>query len=320
MQALLNTAIEAARRAGDLAMRYVKRLDELKVRSKSRNDFVTQVDLEAEQAIIEIIQARYPQHAIQGEETGIQEGDETVWIIDPLDGTTNYLHGFPMFAVSIGVQVKGRMTVGVVYDPNRQELFTAIRGVGAQLDGRRLRVKNQQKLEGALIGTGFPYRMNEKWMDTYLNQFRAVMQVAADCRRPGSAALDLCYLAAGRLDGFWEFGLQPWDIAAGSLILREAGGLISSMTDDGDYMETGNIIAGSPKVHAELEKLLRPFLAPPWPENACDVYGVAVMQIRAGCRVVRLSSAPAGLPDSHPVSAPCCWRCRSKNKYPPQYL
>jgi myo-inositol-1(or 4)-monophosphatase len=262
MQALLNTAIEAARRAGDLAMRYVKRLDELKVRSKSRNDFVTQVDLEAEQAIIEIIQARYPQHAIQGEETGIQEGDETVWIIDPLDGTTNYLHGFPMFAVSIGVQVKGRMTVGVVYDPNRQELFTAIRGVGAQLDGRRLRVKNQQKLEGALIGTGFPYRMNEKWMDTYLNQFRAVMQVAADCRRPGSAALDLCYLAAGRLDGFWEFGLQPWDIAAGSLILREAGGLISSMTDDGDYMETGNIIAGSPKVHAELEKLLRPFLGP----------------------------------------------------------
>ncbi len=262
MQALLNTAIEAARRAGDLAMRYVKRLDELKVRSKSRNDFVTQVDLEAEQAIIEIIHARYPQHAIQGEETGIQEGDETVWIIDPLDGTTNYLHGFPMFAVSIGVQVKGRMTVGVVYDPNRQELFTAIRGVGAQLDGRRLRVKNQQKLEGALIGTGFPYRMNDQWMDTYLNQFRAVMQVAADCRRPGSAALDLCYLAAGRLDGFWEFGLQPWDIAAGSLILREAGGLISSMTDDGDYMETGNIIAGTPKVHSELEKLLRPLLGP----------------------------------------------------------
>lgn len=262
MQALLNTAIEAARRAGDLAMRYVKRLDELKVRSKSRNDFVTQVDLEAEHAIIEIIQARYPQHAIQGEETGIQEGDETVWIIDPLDGTTNYLHGFPMFAVSIGVQVKGRMTVGVVYDPNRQELFTAIRGVGAQLDGRRLRVKNQQKLEGALIGTGFPYRMNDQWMDTYLNQFRAVMQVAADCRRPGSAALDLCYLAAGRLDGFWEFGLQPWDIAAGSLILREAGGLISSMTDDGDYMETGNIIAGTPKVHSELEKLLRPLLGP----------------------------------------------------------
>jgi len=262
MQALLNTAIEAARRAGDLAMRYLKRLDELKVRSKSRNDFVTQVDLEAEQAIIEIIHSRYPQHAIQAEETGIQEGDETVWIIDPLDGTTNFLHGFPMFAVSIGVQVKGRMTVAVVYDPNRQELFTAIRGVGAQLDGRRMRVKNQQRLEGALIGTGFPYRMHEQWMDTYLNQFRAVMQVAADCRRPGCAALDLCYLAAGRLDGFWEFGLQPWDIAAGSLILREAGGLISSMTDDGDYMETGNIIAGTPKVHPELEKLLRPLLGP----------------------------------------------------------
>jgi myo-inositol-1(or 4)-monophosphatase len=262
MQALLNTAVDAARRAGDLAMRYSKRLDELEVQSKSRNDFVTQVDKEAEQTIISIIRERYPQHGILGEETGLQEGDDTLWIIDPLDGTTNFLHGFPMFAVSIGIQLKGRMVAGVVYDPNRQELFTAIRGIGAQLDGRRLRVKNKQKLSGALIGTGFPYRENDKWMETYLNQFRAVMQVAGDCRRPGSAALDLCYLAAGRLDGFWEFGLQPWDTAAGSLILREAGGLISSMTDDGDYMETGNIIAGSPKVHQELEKLLKPLLGP----------------------------------------------------------
>jgi myo-inositol-1(or 4)-monophosphatase len=262
MQALLNTAVDAARRAGDLAMRYSKRLDELEVQSKSRNDFVTQVDKEAEQTIISIIRERYPQHGILGEETGLQEGDDTLWIIDPLDGTTNFLHGFPMFAVSIGIQLKGRMVAGVVYDPNRQELFTAIRGIGAQLDGRRLRVKNKQKLSGALIGTGFPYRENEKWMETYLNQFRAVMLVAGDCRRPGSAALDLCYLAAGRLDGFWEFGLQPWDTAAGSLILREAGGLISSMTDDGDYMETGNIIAGSPKVHQELEKLLKPLLGP----------------------------------------------------------
>jgi myo-inositol-1(or 4)-monophosphatase len=263
MQALLNTAVDAARRAGDMMMRYVKRLDELDVRSKSRNEFVTQVDVAAEQAIIEAIRERYPSHGILGEETGQTDGsDDTVWIIDPLDGTTNYLHGFPMFAVSIGVQVKGRMQAGVVYDPNRQELFTALRGVGAQLDGRRLRVNINQRLEGALIGTGFPYRQNDRWMDTYLNQFRAVMEVASDCRRPGSAALDLSYLAAGRLDGFWEFGLQPWDIAAGSLILREAGGMISSMTDDGDYMETGNIIAGAPKVHADLEKLLRPLLGP----------------------------------------------------------
>jgi len=262
MQALLNTAIQAARRAGDNTMRYVKRLDELDVRSKSRNDFVSQVDEIAEKLIIESIHERYPAHGILGEETGKQGGDEYVWIIDPLDGTMNFLHGFPMFAVSIGIQIKGRMQVGVVYDPNRQVLFTAIQGVGAQLDGRRLRINQKRVLEGALIGTGFPYRENERWMEQYLNQLRAVMNVAADVRRPGSAALDLCYLASGRMDGFWEFGLQPWDIAAGSLILREAGGLISSMTDDGDYMETGNIIAGAPKVHADLEKLLKPFLGP----------------------------------------------------------
>lgn len=262
MQALLNTAIQAARRAGDNSMRYIKRLDELDVRSKSRNEFVSQVDLIAEKMIIETIHERYPDHGILGEETGKQGGDENIWIIDPLDGTTNYLHGFPMFCVSIGIQIKGRMSVGVVYDPNRQELFTAIRGVGAQLDGRRIRVDTKRALDGALIGTGFPYRENDRWMEQYLNQFRAVMKVACDVRRPGSAALDLCYLAAGRMDGFWEFGLQPWDIAAGSLILREAGGMISSMTDDGDYMETGNIIAGAPKVHAELEQLVKPFLSP----------------------------------------------------------
>jgi len=268
MQALLNTAIQAARRAGDTTMRYVKRLDELDVRSKSRNDFVSQVDEIAEKVIIDSIHERYPGHAILGEETGRRGESDHLWIIDPLDGTTNFLHGFPMFAVSIGLQIKGRMQVGVVYDPNRQELFTAIQGVGAQLDGRRLRVSQKRELPGALIGTGFPYRENERWMEQYLNQFRAVMHVAGDVRRPGSAALDLCYLACGRMDGFWEFGLQPWDIAAGALILREAGGMISSMTDDGDYMETGNVIAGAPKVHAELEKLLRPFLGPVMADKA----------------------------------------------------
>lgn len=260
MQAFLNTAIQAARRAGDLAMRYSRRVDELDVRSKSRNEFVSQVDEAAEELIVETIHERYPDHAILGEEGGAQGESDTVWIIDPLDGTTNYLHGFPMFAVSIGVQVRGRMEVGVVYDPHRQELFTALRGAGAQLDGRRIRVNRNTVLEGSLIGTGFPYRMNDKWMEPYLAQFRAVMHVAGDVRRPGSAALDLSYLAAGRLDGFWEFGLQPWDIAAGSLILREAGGLISSLTPDGDFLETGHIVAGPPKLHAELVKLLTPHL------------------------------------------------------------
>jgi len=262
MQAFLNTAVKAARAAGDTAMRYAHRVDQLDIKTKSRNEFVSQVDLAAEQAIIETIHERYPGHGILAEESGEQAGDEHVWIIDPLDGTTNYLHGLPVFSVSIALQIKGRTEVGVVYDPNRQELFTAIRGSGAQLDGRRIRMDRNRVLEGALIGTGFPYRRNDSWMDVYLNQFRAVMQTASDIRRPGSAALDLSYLAAGRLDGFWEFGLQIWDIAAGALIVREAGGLISSMTDDGDYLESGNVIAGAPKVHADLEKLLKPLLGP----------------------------------------------------------
>lgn len=261
MQAFLNTAVKAARLAGDTAIRYSKRLDELDVRSKARNDFFSQVDLAAEEVIIETVRERYPDHSFLAEESGQQGDHDHVWIIDPLDGTTNYLHGFPMYSVSIALQIKGRIVTGVVYDPVRQELFTAIRGAGAQLDGRKIRMNNRRSIDGALIGTGFPYRANEVWMETYLNQFRAVMNVAGDVRRAGSAALDLSYLAAGRLDGFWEFGLQPWDMAAGSLILREAGGIISGMTDDGDYMETGNVIAGTPKIHAELEKLITPMIA-----------------------------------------------------------
>ena len=260
MQPLLNTAIKAAHAAGDIVMRYSRRVHNLDVRSKARNEFVSQVDIMAENVITETIRERYPDHAILGEELGSQGEHDTVWIVDPLDGTTNYLHGMPMFAVSIGVQVKGRMEAGVVYDPSRQELFTALRGSGALLDDRKLRMDNKKELAGALIGTGFPYRENDRWMEQYLNQFRAVMQTASDCRRPGSAALDLCYVAAGRLDGFWEFGLQPWDFAAGALIVREAGGLVSSITDDGDYMETGNLIAGPLKLHGELEQLLKQHL------------------------------------------------------------
>ncbi len=256
MQALLNTAVKAARKGGDTALRYLNRIGDIEVRSKARNEFVTQVDHAAEAAIISSIRERYPHHGILAEESGHHAGDECTWIIDPLDGTTNYIHGFPVFSVSIAVKVRGQLEAGVVYDPCRQELFTAIRGGGAQLDGRRIRVSAWQGLEGALIGTGFPYRSNNEWLPRYMPMLQAVMENTAGVRRPGSAALDLSYVAAGRLDGFWEFGLSIWDIAAGALMIREAGGMIASLTPGQDVLETGNVIAGSPRVCEALHRLL----------------------------------------------------------------
>jgi myo-inositol-1(or 4)-monophosphatase len=208
MQALLNTAVQAARRAGDTAAGYFNRADRLDIRSKDRNDFVTQVDEAAEELIISTIRERYPDHAFLAEERGAQGNSDHVWIIDPLDGTTNFIHGFPVFAVSIALQVRGQLEAGVIYDPMRQELFTAMRGRGAQLEGRRIRAASRTSLEGTLIGTGFPYRANAKWTDSYLGMLQRVMENTAGIRRPGAAALDLAYVAAGRLDGFWEFGLQ----------------------------------------------------------------------------------------------------------------
>lgn len=256
MQALLNTAVQAARRAGDAAAGYFNRAEKLDIRTKARNEFVTQVDEAAEELIIESIRQRYPDHAFLAEERGAEGHSDHVWIIDPVDGTTNFVHGFPVFAVSIALKVRDQLEVGVVYDPMRQELFTAIRGAGAQLDGRRIRVASRSSLEGALMGTGFPYRANATWMDTYLGMLRRVLEHTAGIRRPGAAALDLAYLAAGRLDGFWEFGLKPWDLAAGTLLIREAGGIISELHDEGDFMETGNVCAGNAKVHDALKKLL----------------------------------------------------------------
>ncbi|MCC7328821.1 MAG: inositol monophosphatase [Gammaproteobacteria bacterium] len=260
MQALLNTAVKAARKGGDLALRYLNRVGDIEVRSKARNEFVTQVDHAAEAAIIDSIRERYPHHAILAEESGSHPGEEFSWIIDPLDGTTNFIHGFPVFSVSIAVKVRDQLEVGVVYDPCRQELYTATRGGGAQLDGRRIRVSAWPGLEGALIGTGFPYRSNVEWLPKYMPMLQAVMENTAGVRRPGSAALDLCYVAAGRLDGFWEFGLSSWDIAAGTLLIREAGGLATSLTPARDVLESGNIIAGSPRVHEALHRLLAPHL------------------------------------------------------------
>ena len=257
MQPLLNIAIRAARRAGDLIVRYVDRVPSLGVRAKSRNDFVTEVDEMAERDIVETIRRTHPDHGFLGEESGRSGGDEFVWIIDPLDGTTNFLHGFPVFAVSLAVEFRGRLEHAVVYDPLRQELFTASRGDGTQLDGRRVRVSKQATLEGALIGTGFPYRENKRWLDEYLAMLKVIMQGTAGVRRPGAASLDLAYVAAGRIDGFWEIGLSPWDTAAGTLLITEAGGLVGTLSG-GTFRQGGNIIAGAPKVYEEMVKAFSP--------------------------------------------------------------
>ncbi len=260
MQPLLNIAIRAARRAGEVIVRGMNRLHRMEIREKGENDFVTEIDTQAEREIIEIIRKHYPDHAVLGEESGQSAGrgeSEFLWIIDPLDGTTNFMHGFPQFAVSIGVQRRGRMEHGVVYDPLRQELFTTSRGEGAQVDGKRIRVSNHVGLERALIGTGFPYRSNIEYLDAYLAMMRVIMQSTAGIRRPGAAALDLAYVAAGRLDGFWELGLSPWDTAAGVLLITEAGGMVGALNGD-EYKQQGHIVAGAPKVYTALLEALAP--------------------------------------------------------------
>ena len=255
---MVNIAVAAARRAGALVVRQLNRLDTLAVDRKGRNEFVTQVDRAAEQVIIDYILKHYPDHGILAEESGARGEGDYQWIIDPLDGTTNFIHGFPVFAVSIGLAVKGRLEHGVVYDPMRQEIFAASRGQGAQLDERRIRVSGCTNLQRSLIGTGFPYRGETAGTDLYLAMLKVVIENTAGVRRPGAAALDLCYVAAGRLDGFWEMGLKPWDMAAGSLIIREAGGRVSDFHGGDGYLESGNIIAGNPKIYAALSKLLTP--------------------------------------------------------------
>jgi len=258
MQPLLNIGMRAARRAGDLIVRSLSRLDSLKVDTKGRNDFVTDVDRKAEAEIIATIRRSHPDHAFLAEESGRGGGDsEYVWIIDPLDGTTNFLHGFPTFAVSIALQHRGRLQHAVVYDPMRQEFFTASRGDGAQLEGKKIRVSSQRTLEGSLIGTGFPYRMEAAHIDDYLAMLKVVMAAAAGVRRPGAAALDLAYVAAGRIDGFWEFGLAPWDTAAGTLLIQEAGGRVGTPTGS-EYALGPNIVAGNPKVYQGLLDALGP--------------------------------------------------------------
>ena len=257
MQPLLNIAVRAARRAGDIIVRAIPRLDSVAVHTKGRNDYVTEIDRAAEADIIETVRRLHPDHAFLGEESGASGNGDIVWIIDPLDGTTNFMHGFPQFAVSIGVQIRGRMEHAVVFDPMRQELFTASRGDGAQLDGRRIRVSKQITLEGSLIATGFPYRVDSPWLDEYLAMMKAVLLKSSGLRRPGAASLDLAYVAAGRVDGFWEMGLKPWDTAAGALLITEAGGRIGGLR--GEEFKLGpHVVAGTPKVFAALVEELQP--------------------------------------------------------------
>ncbi len=257
MHPLINIAVRAARRAGNLMMREFSRVDSLRVTAKGRKDFVTEVDRAAEREIIDVIRRAHPDHAFIGEETGEKGTSEYRWIIDPLDGTTNYIHGHPQFGVSVALEVRGRLEHGVVYAPFAQELFTASRGDGALLDGRRIRVSRTRHLGQALLGTGFPIR-DPAQLAHYLPMLKAVIGRSHGARRQGSAALDLAWVAAGRLDGFWELGLQPWDVAAGILLVREAGGMASDLGGDPSPLTKGDIIAANPGVFNELMKLLYP--------------------------------------------------------------
>jgi myo-inositol-1(or 4)-monophosphatase len=255
MHPMLNTAVKAARKAGSIINRASLDVDLVKVASKGRSDFVTEVDRAAEQAIVDILLKAYPDHAILAEESGASGDSEYTWIIDPLDGTTNFIHGFPQYAVSIALRHREHVTQAVVYDPTRNELFTATRGRGAFLNERRIRVSRRTKLSECLIGTGFPFRSFEH-LDEYVRMFRSVTEHTAGIRRPGAAALDLAYVAAGRLDGFWEIGLSPWDMAAGSLLILESGGLVSDFKGEPDYLSEGRIVCGAPKIFPQLLALI----------------------------------------------------------------
>ena len=253
----LTTAVRAVRKAGSIITRASRELDAVAVTKKRHNDFVTEVDKSAEAAIIEIIRKSYPDHAILAEESGRSgaEKSEYVWIIDPLDGTTNFIHGTPQYAVSIGVQHRGQLTQACIYDPNKNELFTASKGRGAFMNDSRIRVSKRIKMDEALIGTGFPFRDGQD-LDQYMQQFKAVTEACAGIRRPGAATLDLASVAAGRFDGFWEMGLSPWDMAAGALLIQEAGGLVTDMTGESNYLDNGHIVAGTPKIFAPLLQLV----------------------------------------------------------------
>ncbi|MDH5445791.1 MAG: inositol-1-monophosphatase [Gammaproteobacteria bacterium] len=262
MHPMLNIAVRAARRAGDIIARSADQVDQLVIENKAENDYVSEVDRKAEAAIIDVIRKAYPDHAILAEESGKHEGNEYEWVIDPLDGTTNFVHGIPQYAVSIALKHKGRLDQAVVYDPISQELFTASKGAGAQLNGKRIRVTKRNSLKGALLGTGIPFRDDLPYLDAYLEMLKALLPGSAGIRRPGSAALDLAYVAAGRLDGFWEMGLNQWDMAAGVLLIEEAGGLVSDLNGGFTHLQTGNIVAAPPRVFKAMLQAIKPHIPP----------------------------------------------------------
>lgn len=256
MHALLNIAVRAARAGGASLVRSREYLSSIKANAKGRNDFVSEADLKAEQAVIDTIHKSYPDHAILAEESGARGNNDVVWIIDPLDGTTNFLNGLSHFAVSIAVQVKGRVEHGAVYDPIHDELFTATRGSGAMLNDKRIRVGAKIKLENALLATAFPFS-NALLYERYMKEFSSIYPQCSDIRRMGSAALDLCYVASDRFDGYFEYGIKLWDIAAGALIVQEAGGLVSDMNGGNDISGSNGILAANPKMYKAIAQALK---------------------------------------------------------------
>ena len=263
MQPMLTIALRAARNAGEIIARASEQVDTIVVERKGINDFVTEIDKAAEHEVIYHIKKAHPDHAFLGEEGGLQGNADSdyQWVIDPLDGTTNFIRGIPHYAVSIACLYKGQLEHAVIYDPIRREEFTASRGSGAQLNGRRIRVSNKKTLDGSLIGTGIPYKSrSEAFIPSYTQSLEAVAKQTAGIRRAGAASLDLAYVAAGRLDAFWEIGLNRWDIAAGVLLIREAGGLISDFNGGNQFMDSGNIVAGNPKCFKALLQTVQPYL------------------------------------------------------------
>ncbi len=256
---MLNVAIKAARAAGTVINRASLDIESVRVSAKQTNDFVTEVDHAAEQTIIDTLLSAYPDHGIWAEESGRREGKGRdkghVWIIDPLDGTTNFIHGFPVYCVSIALAVNGRTEQAVVYDPTRNDLFCATRGRGAYLNDRRIRVAKRTQLRDCLISTGFPFRPGDHFQ-TYMQMLQDVMPKVAGVRRPGAAALDLAYVAAGFADGFFEAGLSPWDVAAGALLVTEAGGLVGNFTGEADFLEQRECMAANPRIYGQMANLL----------------------------------------------------------------